>query len=210
MSVFYNTATKAEAVSEYNWIYTSAANGGSGYCTTHTDTTTCINPLDPATGYANYIVPTETRIDMGHILNNDPKPHYAHVSNLAEEKILYLPLNSIITKYRSLFATNSPIVQPTYTQDAQILTQKAAFGTVLATTPGVGQIASGVSGFILNGKVTIQSTAGIQVPVTTPTGARLLNASGALYGSAYEGEVSAWNTVGPTSPLIIYLSGGVY
>ena len=210
MSVFYNTATKAEAVDEYNWIYTSAANGGSGNCTLHPDTTTCIAPLNTATGYASYIVPTETRIDMGHVLGNDPRPHYAHVSNLAEERILYLPLNSIINTYKSLFATNTPIVQPTYAQDSQILTQHTTFATTLAGAPGAGEVAAGITGYVLNGKVFVQSTTAGSVPVTAPTGARLNTTTGALFGSAYESEVSAWVSVGPSTPLTIQLAGGVY
>ncbi|MCU1458207.1 MAG: hypothetical protein JWL73_2299 [Actinomycetia bacterium] len=210
MSVFYNTATKAEAADEYNWIYNSAADGGSGYCTLHPDTTTCIAPLSTTTGYASYVVPTETRIDMGHITGNDPRPHYAHVSNLAEDRILYLPLTAIITKYKSVFATNTPIVQPTYTQDSQILTQKANFATTLAGSPAAGQVAAGVSAFVLNGKVFVQTTSGMPVPLTTPTGARLISSTGPVFGSAYEGEQSAWSTVSPTSPLVVQLSGGAY
>ena len=49
-ALYYNTSTQAEAVDEYNWLYTSRANGGSGNCEDHPDTTTCITPLDPATG----------------------------------------------------------------------------------------------------------------------------------------------------------------
>ena len=56
---------------EYNWIYTSVADGGSGICTANPETSTCIAPLNVNTGYASYIVPTETRIDMLHILGND-------------------------------------------------------------------------------------------------------------------------------------------
>jgi hypothetical protein len=60
INIFYNADSQAQEVSEYNWLYTSAANGGSGYCEAHPDTTTCIAPLDPATGFAGYIVPLET------------------------------------------------------------------------------------------------------------------------------------------------------
>ena len=35
IDVFYNVATKADETSEYNWIYDSAADGGSGLCTTN-------------------------------------------------------------------------------------------------------------------------------------------------------------------------------
>lgn len=42
---------------------------------------TCISPLDPATGFDEYIVPIETRIALSHVMANDPRPHYAHQSN---------------------------------------------------------------------------------------------------------------------------------
>lgn len=80
-NIYYNTATKAQAVDEYSWIYTSAADGGSGLCDTYTETMTCISPLDPATGFDEYIVPIETRIALSHVMANDPRPHYAHQSN---------------------------------------------------------------------------------------------------------------------------------
>jgi hypothetical protein len=209
MSVFYNTATKAEEAEENTGIYTSAADGGSGYCTDHPDVTTCIAPLDLATGYANYIVPTETRIDMFHITGNNPRPHYAHQSNLAEERILYLPLNSIINRYRSTFATNTPIVQPTYTQMSQILTQQAAWTARLAGVATPQEAAPGISGYVLNGKVFVQGAAGTSVPVTVPTGARLVTLAGPVFGQAYESEQSAWTTLGAT-PLVIALASGAY
>ena len=33
MNIFYNAGTYGDEVSEYNWIYTSGANGGSDICT---------------------------------------------------------------------------------------------------------------------------------------------------------------------------------
>ena len=58
MNIFYNVSTIAGEVNEYNWIYTSAANGGSGICTNNA-TSTCITPLASPSGFTNYIVPTE-------------------------------------------------------------------------------------------------------------------------------------------------------
>ncbi len=59
MSLWYNVGTKADEVDEYNWIYNSRANGGSGFCEDNPTIATCIAPLDPATGFDSYIVPTE-------------------------------------------------------------------------------------------------------------------------------------------------------
>ena len=44
-------------------------------------------PLDTTTGYTDYIVPLETRIALRHVLANDPRPHYVHQSNIAEDRI---------------------------------------------------------------------------------------------------------------------------
>ncbi len=46
INVFFNVAKVAEEVDEYNWIYTSRANGGSGICEDNPATTTCVAPLD--------------------------------------------------------------------------------------------------------------------------------------------------------------------
>ncbi|MEV5316033.1 hypothetical protein AB0L27_36580, partial [Streptomyces sp. NPDC052610] len=84
MNIFYNAGRAAEQVDEYNWIYTSRAQGGSGICEDNPATTTCLPaPLDLTTGYQEHIVPLERRIALGHVLANDPKPHFIHPSNLA-------------------------------------------------------------------------------------------------------------------------------
>ena len=89
INIFYNVANPDEEVSEYNWIYTSVADGGSGICTANPETTTCIAPLDPATGFTGHIVPEQVRIMLGYVLTNDPRPFYVHQSNLAESGLLY-------------------------------------------------------------------------------------------------------------------------
>ena len=139
MNIFYNTATKAEAVDEYNWIYTSVADGGSGICTANPATSTCIAPLTRLRASPTTSCRPRRGSTCSTFSATTRRPHYAHQSNLAEERILYLALNSIISKYKSLFATNTPIVQPTYTQDSQILTQHSTFATTLAGAPGAGR-----------------------------------------------------------------------
>ena len=63
-ALYYNTSTQAAAVDEYNWLYTTRANGGSGYCEDNPATATCIAPLDTATGFTSYIVPTDAAFDL--------------------------------------------------------------------------------------------------------------------------------------------------
>jgi hypothetical protein len=115
MNSFDNVGTKADEVAEYNWIDTSRDDGGSGYCADHPATETCISPLDPVSGYDAYIVPIEKRIAFSHIVANDPMPHSAHQANLAEDRILYPVLDSILATYRRTFAASALLVNPRLT-----------------------------------------------------------------------------------------------
>ncbi len=185
MNIFYNTGTKAEAVDEYNWIYTSAANGGSGLCEQLTDTMTCIDPLDPSTGFDSTIVPVEARIATRHVLGNDPRPHYAHQSNLAEDGILYPVLDQVIAGYRATFAANAPLINPTMT----------AAGTALIAQQTWATAQKDVRATVSGTTVTVTNTgAATTVPVTLPDGTRTLSATGSVggvFGEGYAGERSA-------------------
>ncbi|MGH6655064.1 MAG: hypothetical protein ACRDVE_07640 [Actinocrinis sp.] len=187
MNVYYNAATVADEIDEYNWIYTPAADGGSGICENN-PTSTCISPLDPATGYVDYIVPTEARIALSHITANDPRPTYVHQSNLTEDRILYPALAAILGQYKAEYAANAPIVQQTLAAEGRTLQQQSAWASAVA--------AGTVSGYIQSGKVHVTAPSGLYVPLTAPTGTQnpglLGGAIGAsTYGSAYAGEQSS-------------------
>jgi hypothetical protein len=186
MSVFYNVATRAEEVSEYNWIYTSVADGGSGICEQHPDTVTCIQPLDPATGFTNYIIPIEGTIDLGHILSNNPAPHFIHGSNFTEDRLAYPVLNEILRRYRSSYSASAPLVQPTFSEDSAILGRQATWESTNAS----------VTAYTLNGVVTVTSSGSTAVPITVPNNTHVGSSGGAVFGTAYAGERSAWSTVG--------------
>lgn len=180
MNVYYNTATKRQAVDEYNWIYTSRANGGSGYCEDHPETTTCITPLDLDTGWESYIVPMETRIAFGHVIQNDPRPHYAHQSNMTQDRILFSVLDSVLGQYRATYASSAPLVNPRMRDAGQALADQQRW----ASAQGITARLSGTQVKLVN---TTGST--VRVPVTTPTGSRVGSSS---FGQAYAGESSAW------------------
>ena len=57
MNIFYNVATKADEVDEYNWIYTSRADGGSGICDEQPGLDLHRTAVG-ATGFDSYIVPS--------------------------------------------------------------------------------------------------------------------------------------------------------
>jgi hypothetical protein len=187
MNIFYNVATAAEEVSEYNWIYNSTADGGSGLC--QSPGNTCIAPLSSTTGFTSYIVPLETRIALGHVLANDPRPHFMHQSNLTEDRIGYPVLAGVLTQYRSLFATNTGLLNLELGQQGTVLDQASAW----KTTSNAGVI----SAYTLGGTLYVtSSTTGMSlVPVTVP--------QNVAFGTSYAGERSDYVAVSASSPLTL-------
>lgn len=185
MNVYYNVGTAAEMADEYNWIYTSRADGGSGACEDNPASTCLPAPLDTATGYAAYIVPQEARTALGHVVANDPRPHYVHQSNLAEERLLYPVLDKVLADYRTLFAANTPIVNPRQKDVGTELTRRDAWDAALA--------AGKVTAYRIGTTVTVKAPSGVQVPLTAPEGTRKQLVLGTTaFGTAYAGSRSAW------------------
>ena len=180
MNIYYNTSTKANAVDEYNWLYTSRADGGSGLCEDNPATSTCITPLTQD-GFDSYIVPKEKQIALGHVLDNDARPHYAHQSNLTGDRILYPVVEGILGSYRGVYADNAPIVNVT---TAEAGTQLVRQQTWRARSSQVQATISGTKLQLFN-----NSFSAIDVPVTTPSGTR----SGlSTFGQSYGGQSSDW------------------
>ncbi|WP_030045056.1 hypothetical protein, partial [Streptomyces resistomycificus] len=194
MNVFYNAGRAAEQVDEYNWIYTSRAQGGSGICEDNPATTTCLaSPLDTTTGYENHIVPLETRIALGHVLANDPKPHFIHQSNLAEDRIAYPVLGGVLDGYEALFTEDTPVVNLRMKDIGAELQRRADWRTALEA----GQ----VTAYRVGDTVTVEAPDGLAVTATLPTGTTL---AGAAFGEAYAGAVSGW-TPSAGAPLTLTL-----
>ncbi|MET9852978.1 hypothetical protein ABZY57_08535 [Streptomyces sp. NPDC006450] len=186
MNVYYNTGTNAEMADEYNWIYTSRADGGSGICEDNPGTSTCLPaPLDAQTGYLDHIVPAEARTAMRHVLNNDPRPHYVHQSNLAEDRTLYPVLNQVLDTYRTLYAPSAPIVNQSMKDTGVELQRRAAWNAAVA--------ANQVTAYRIGKVVTVKTPSGVVAPVTAPTGTRKQLLLGtADFGTAYAGSRSTW------------------
>ncbi|MEU8432923.1 hypothetical protein AB0F18_08390 [Streptomyces sp. NPDC029216] len=186
MNVYYNTGTNAEMADEYNWIYTSRADGGSGICEDNPATSTCLPaPLDVNTGFLDYVVPAEARTALRHVLANDPKPHYVHQTNLAEDRTLYPVLNQVLDTYRSLYAPSAPIVNQSMKATGVELQRRAAWDKALAA----GQ----VTAYRIGKDVTIKAPSGVVAPVTAPNGTKKQLLLGtADFGTPYAGTRSAW------------------
>ncbi|MFJ8939810.1 hypothetical protein ACIRL0_29535 [Streptomyces sp. NPDC102365] len=189
MNVYYNVGRAAEQVDEYNFIYTSKADGGSGICE-GSSTTTCLSaPLDPQTGYTSYIVPLESRIALGHALSNDPRPVYIHQSNLAEDRIAYPVLNKILGDYTSLYGANTPLVNLRLKDIGTELKQRAAWAAALKNNQ--------VTAYRIGDTVTISSPTGTRTSATMPVGTTQKQLIGSTaFGTAYAGQLSGWTTPG--------------
>lgn len=189
MNVYYNVGTEEEMADEYNWIYTSTADGGSGICENNPASTCLDDPLDTATGYDEYIVPLEARTALGHAISNDPRPHYAHQSNLAEDRTLYPVLDKVLADYRALFADNTPVENLAQSAIGTELQRRAAWQSALAK--------GSVTAYRIGNTVTVNAPSGTQIPVTAPQGTvKQLLIGTTAFGTPYAGERSAWTTPG--------------
>ncbi|MFI5617368.1 hypothetical protein [Streptomyces sp. NPDC051567] len=186
MNVYYNTGTRTEMADEYNWIYTSRADGGSGACEDNPATTTCLPaPLDVTTGFLEHIAPAEARTALRHVLSNDPRPHYVHQSNLAEDRILYPVLDQVLTTYRTLYAPSTPIVNQSQKDTGTEFTRRDAWDKALAEGK--------VTAYRIGKDVTVKAPSGVVAPVTAPTGTKKQHLLGTTdFGTAYAGTRSTW------------------
>jgi hypothetical protein len=190
MNVFYNVSTWADQLDEYDWLYlaSTAAPAGRGNCTNSATMTCFTAPVTQA-----QFIDREASAVVRHMLGNDPRPHYAHQTNLMSDStnpniankgdgILYAVIGEAVTRYRAYFKT--PFQQPGQTALTQELRRQTAWTATVA--------ANQVTGFIQDGKVNIVSTVARDVPITGTT-------TGALYG----GQLSGWTamTAGQTLTL---------
>lgn len=175
MNIFYNAGRATEQVDEYNWLYTSRAQGGSGVCEDNPATTTCLAaPLDVATGYTDYIVPLETRIALGHVLSNDPRPHFIHQANLSEDRIAYPVLDGVLDGYDDLFTADTPVVNLRMKDIGTEMQRRTAWRAAV----DAGQ----VTAYRIGDSVTVQAPEGVAITATMPAGTRH---GGSAFGSSY-------------------------
>jgi hypothetical protein len=172
-NVYYNVETQAEQLDEYNYIYLPPP---AGKCVTSA-TNSC--RAAPAT-WAEY-VDSEAGIMFRHVMGNDPRPHFAHQSNLAADGILYTVVGELLRRYRLYFSP--PLVQLTHKEIGQTIARQAGWTQNLA--------GGAVSGYLQDGLIHVATTATIPVPVT-----------GTPQGDLYGGERSGWFTVSPGRPLV--------
>src|SRR4051794_33803541 len=173
-NVYYNVETQVEQLDEYNFIYLPPAAGGK--CV-NSSTNTCRGT--PAT-WAEY-VDSEASIMFRHLMGNDPRPHFAHQSNLTADGVLYTVVDEVLNRYRRYFAPE--LVQLSHTDIGKTLRQQTVWAQDLA--------AGRVSAFLQDGQVHVTTTTTMDVPVT-----------GTPQGTLYGGERPGWFTVTAGQPLV--------
>ena len=196
MSLWYNVDTVASEIDEYNYLYADPSQGGGGFCKSNPAIVTCLPaPLNATTGFSDYIVPTETRMDLSHIMTNDPRPHYIHQPNFTGDRIVYPVMDKILGTYKTLYGASAPIINPTETDAANIEVEQQAWQNTAPTA---------VSAYLQNGNVTVGSTDGTthNVPITVSPGTTV---NGAAFGTAYAGDLSGWlSAKGLTAQTILF------
>ncbi len=161
-NVYYNVATFAEQLDEYNHIYFFAC--------LNTPWTTCLS--QPAT-WEQY-VDSEASIMLRHVLTNDPRPHFAHQSNLAEDGTMYPVVNEMLARYKTYVSV--PLAQPYYRQSGVLMQRHTRWGAA-----SMGPAATMTDAYYQAGRVYVRSSKPVILPVT-----------GATAGSLYGGEKAGW------------------
>nr|BEK67270.1 hypothetical protein KPHV_44970 [Kitasatospora purpeofusca] len=199
LGLFPDAGTSQEQTDQYNWLRTGTATGGSGSCGSAGQPGCLTTPLNPATGYATHIVPTEARSALGRILANDPRPQVLPQSALAEERIGYALLDRVLTDYRALHADSAPPVNLPAQEIGVELQRRAAFAKAVAN----GQ----VTAYRLGTVITLKAPSGVRTPVTAPASAVQRQPFGPVaFGSPYAGTRSGWVAPGAlqTSAVLAY------
>uniref|UniRef100_UPI001C68752D hypothetical protein n=1 Tax=Pseudonocardia pini TaxID=2758030 RepID=UPI001C68752D len=168
----YDTATNAETVDQYAWSHTSRADGGDGTCEADAGCVPAIDATDPAAAFARVIVPAEAAKALGHVLGNDPRPHYVHQPQLTEDRTLYPLLERVLVDYGALYTGARPLLVPTMTQTRDELTRQADWAAAAGETRA----------WLQDGAVTVVGDG--LVPFTVP--------AGSTFGEAYGTTRSAW------------------
>lgn len=192
MNVYFNVATRAEVVDEFNWIHTDAAHGGGGRCGKVTGDD-CLAPLEPSEGFEAWIVPRDARAMLLHALSNDPRPHYAHQSNLAEDRLLYPVLERALSEYRGMFGEDAPLVQLGLGEAGEVLRDQAAWLEDMEE----------VNAYVEAGELNVSVSRSARVPLTLPTASR--GRDGAAVLPSYAGAQTGWQSVEPEARFVVSL-----
>ena len=143
----------------------------------------------PKHSFDSYIKPIEVRNALGFVLTNDPRPFFAHQSNLADDGILYPVVQGVLDQYKAVYdTTKTPLLHLDLKEQGQALTQMDHWASAQ----------SGVNAYIDRSGIHVSAVDAPAVPITVPTGSTVTG--GSL--SPYAGEQSGWITAPATDTVV--------
>ena len=206
INIFYNAATNAEELDEYNTLYD--ADYPDSQCHDSPATTCSTTPFT----FAQVINQIASGM-MQNLLSNNPEVSYVHQTNIMGtppypgilppasyvpaatsqsgtdgDGLLYEVLNPLIAEYDSYFNSSTPYEQLTLGGIGNTLADQTAWASVL------GGSSPTVTASETNGVVTVTNTGAgaVNVPVTMPPGTTV---SGSASLQSYGGVLSNWVSV---------------
>jgi hypothetical protein len=116
---------------------------------------------------------------LRHATTVDARPHFAHQTNLTDDRLLYPVLDGVMSQYRSLYnQSTTPMVNPRMADAGELMEDRAAWN---AQKNQITAILIGTTIEIVGGNVDVN------VPVTAGP-----NTSSSQLDSAYAGSRSEW------------------
>ncbi len=202
INIFYNAATNAQELDEYNTLYD--ANYPDSQCHNTAITTCSTTPFTFAQVISQVVAGM-----LQNVLSNNPETSYVHQTNLlgtppypgilppagyvpaatsqpgTGDGLLYEVLNPLIAEYDSYFNADTPYEQLTLGGIGGTLADQTAWASVLAGSPPA------VTASETSGVVTIANTGTgtVSVPVTVPPGTTVSRPSTL---QPYGGALSNW------------------
>ena len=134
----------------------------------------------------------ESEILLQHMLSNDPRPTFAHQSNLTRDRLLLALLGSALRLYRTYLGEGCDLRSPTMDDAAADLARRSRWRDAVEKGEVVGRVG--------DGEIVVTSDADVDVPLTVPTGTvdeRRQRLRRRPFGEAYAGTSSAWHPVVP-------------
>jgi hypothetical protein len=150
----FNACTREAQLDEYHHLYLTRAGRERGR------RGTTRSRLAPAVTWRRF-VDLEAETILAHVLDNDPRPHYVHQSNLAGERIFYDLADTVLERHHELFCVE--LTQPTLGESGAELARRAAWRAALR--------ARSITGFVKDGRMHLRSTEPVRFPVTGAGGA---------------------------------------
>jgi hypothetical protein len=157
--IYYDASTRAEELDEYDHAYLEDCDPSITSC------------RDTPASWDEF-VSIQAEAMFRHIIDGDPRTHYAHQSNLTDDRILFAPLEAMLDRYAAL--VDAPLLQPTLAESGEELRRQAAWATALQR----GDVEAWLGG----GAVHVLSAVDVDVPITGASDA----------GPDYAGEPTGW------------------